>query len=457
MSKSSVSEFIQFTWEMINAGHREISWSSDGTLVVVTNAERLAEHILPQYFKHGQYASWVRALNAYDFKKSGAGRWHHPSFLRGHPELLKNIRRKAPPSRGPGVRASAASSSTALVPRAKKAPISPDLELRWMQQELNRLQGEVGAIRNEDFQQRFDTVRLMQLMLTQLTHRPSTNETSIVLHPAAAAAAAAAAPSSSSTPLQLTYTKRESDDHIQPLAPQQQAPPRDDHIVNTSFFDLPGLRPQPSDESTSDIQSLPTMPSPTRDTSFDISSLELDLGSIVDISNSSTPYNAVFGSGGSGGATTYNTTASSSSPAILEEEEGAMLHIEESGKSASGRPMKIEINDDDGMEEVKTAGAASPEVVAPMLSAPDPLLTPPPPAAAAASLIGALANSAASATALQFASVLARMPPLPASTSQLPPRGTLQRQHIEAAIELAFRQLTITADAALQTQQAGTS
>merc|ERR1719311_1362532 len=142
--------------EMINAGHREISWSSDGTLVVVTNAERLAEHILPQYFKHGQYASWVRALNAYDFKKSGAGRWHHPSFLRGHPELLKNIRRKAPPSRGPGVRASAASSSTALVPRAKKAPISPDLELRWMQQELNRLQGEVGAIRNEDFQQRFD-------------------------------------------------------------------------------------------------------------------------------------------------------------------------------------------------------------------------------------------------------------------------------------------------------------
>ena len=79
------------------------------------NAERLAEHVLPQYFRHGQYASWVRTLNAYGFKKSGAGRWHHPSFLRGHPELLKNIRRKAPPSRGPGVRASAASSSSRSV------------------------------------------------------------------------------------------------------------------------------------------------------------------------------------------------------------------------------------------------------------------------------------------------------------------------------------------------------
>ena len=77
---------------------------------------------------------------------------------------------------------------------------------------------------------------------------------------------------------------------------------------------------------------------------------------------------------------------------------------------------------------------------------------------AGASLLGALASSsAASSTALQFASVLARMPPLPASTSMLPPRGTVQRQHIEAAIELAFRQLTLTADAALVAGQTTTT
>jgi hypothetical protein len=73
--------------------------------------------------------------------------------------------------------------------------------------------------------------------------------------------------------------------------------------------------------------------------------------------------------------------------------------------------------------------------------------------AAAANIIGALANSAASTTALHFANVLARMPPLPASTAQLPPRGSVQRQHIEAAIELAFRQLSITASQALASQQ----
>ena len=325
----------------------------------MTNAELLAEHILPQYFKHGQYASWVRALNAYDFKKSGAGRWHHPSFLRGHPELLKNIRGSAPPSRGPGVRASAASSSTALVPRVKKAPISPDPNC-------------VGCSRNQPPPGRGSDPQ--RGLPAALRHGPVNAADAHAAHASAVdqrdehrppsrsrrAAAAAAAPSSSSTPLRLTYTKRESDDHIQPLAPQQQAPPRDDHIVNTSFFDLPAFGRSHPTRSTSDIQSLPTMPSPTRDTSFDISSLELDLGSIVDISNSSTPHNAVFGSGGSGGATTYNTTASSSSQAILEEEEGAMLHIEESGTSASGRPMKIEISDDDGMEEVKTAGSGQP-------------------------------------------------------------------------------------------------
>ena len=66
----------------------------------------------------------------------------------------------------------------------------------------------------------------------------------------------------------------------------------------------------------------------------------------------------------------------------------------------------------------------------------------------AAHILGALQlpyNHAASATALQLASVIAAMPPLPASTAQLPPRGTAQRRHIETAIELAFAQLSLTA------------
>jgi hypothetical protein len=36
----------------------------------------------------------VRALNAYDFHKVGAGAWSHPNFRRGQPDQLKLIVRK---------------------------------------------------------------------------------------------------------------------------------------------------------------------------------------------------------------------------------------------------------------------------------------------------------------------------------------------------------------------------
>ena len=34
------------------------------------NPERLAENVLPRYFRHTQYSSWVRTLNHYSFRKT---------------------------------------------------------------------------------------------------------------------------------------------------------------------------------------------------------------------------------------------------------------------------------------------------------------------------------------------------------------------------------------------------
>ena len=190
-SSSSVTraEFVGLTWEMVNAGHREIGWSDDGKQVVVLNAERLAQHILPVYFKHSQYASWVRAVNAYDFKKTGPGRWQHPAFIRGHPELLPRIRRKPPPARRPGKAAAPATASAitdltdggsmAMV-RVGKAPLDTAETLAeerqrlwWMQQEMARLEREYKGIEESDFQNRYDTVRLMQAWLTRLRVVPA--------------------------------------------------------------------------------------------------------------------------------------------------------------------------------------------------------------------------------------------------------------------------------------------
>lgn len=114
------TEFINKTWSMVCAEHPEIGWDDSGTLIVVKNAERLASVVLPQYFRHNQYASWVRALNAHDFKKSGTDRWQHPYFLRDRSDLLPQIRRKAAPTRNAGGRPSEAGPSTAIVRVAKR-------------------------------------------------------------------------------------------------------------------------------------------------------------------------------------------------------------------------------------------------------------------------------------------------------------------------------------------------
>ena len=67
------AEFISWTWEMINDGYADVRWSADGTEIVVLNPERMQANIIPIYFRHGQYSSWVRALNAYNFKKTRPG------------------------------------------------------------------------------------------------------------------------------------------------------------------------------------------------------------------------------------------------------------------------------------------------------------------------------------------------------------------------------------------------
>ena len=94
--------FIFTTYDILKAGYEEIAWSEDGKTFIIRNPERFALNILPQYFGHSQFASWVRAANAHDFKKTGRkGEWQHPSFLRDRPDLLPTIHRKKAPKPKP--------------------------------------------------------------------------------------------------------------------------------------------------------------------------------------------------------------------------------------------------------------------------------------------------------------------------------------------------------------------
>ncbi|KAJ3300340.1 hypothetical protein HK104_001758 [Borealophlyctis nickersoniae] len=81
-----------------------ISWDETGTYFIVNNVTEFSKLVLPQYFKHNNFASFVRQLNMYGFHKvndlfhsgsSDVWEFKHNDFRRGEVDLLHSIKRKS--------------------------------------------------------------------------------------------------------------------------------------------------------------------------------------------------------------------------------------------------------------------------------------------------------------------------------------------------------------------------
>eukprot|EP00525_Craspedostauros_australis_P005184 CAMPEP_0198113012 /NCGR_PEP_ID=MMETSP1442-20131203/4774_1 /TAXON_ID= /ORGANISM="Craspedostauros australis, Strain CCMP3328" /LENGTH=365 /DNA_ID=CAMNT_0043769981 /DNA_START=592 /DNA_END=1689 /DNA_ORIENTATION=- len=65
-----LNKFLSKTFHMIDQADPEIaSWSADGVYFTIHNIEEFSKTILPKYFKHSKFTSFVRQLNFYSFRK----------------------------------------------------------------------------------------------------------------------------------------------------------------------------------------------------------------------------------------------------------------------------------------------------------------------------------------------------------------------------------------------------
>lgn len=95
--------FLTKTYQLVDDSSTDhiISWGEDSTTFIVWRPPEFARDLLPNYFKHNNFSSFVRQLNTYGFRKIVADRWEFSNefFRRGERQLLSEIhRRKAPPS-----------------------------------------------------------------------------------------------------------------------------------------------------------------------------------------------------------------------------------------------------------------------------------------------------------------------------------------------------------------------
>nr|GMD02233.1 heat stress transcription factor B-2B-like [Ipomoea batatas] len=96
--RSVPTPFLTKTFQLVDDQSIDdvISWNEDGSSFIVWNPTEFARDLLPKYFKHNNFSSFVRQLNTYGFRKVVPDRWEFSNdcFRKGEKRLLCDIQRR---------------------------------------------------------------------------------------------------------------------------------------------------------------------------------------------------------------------------------------------------------------------------------------------------------------------------------------------------------------------------
>ncbi|KAK9115800.1 hypothetical protein Sjap_014747 [Stephania japonica] len=96
----TIPPFLSKLYDLVDdrATDSTVSWSPNDPSFVIWDVSAVEQELLPKYFKHNNFSSFIRQLNTYGFRKTNPDRWEfaNDGFVKGQKHLLRNIgRRKA--------------------------------------------------------------------------------------------------------------------------------------------------------------------------------------------------------------------------------------------------------------------------------------------------------------------------------------------------------------------------